>query len=68
MRGCDQSNFVVLTEVLKKHSYICVDPVLRQLSLNDLLTFTAEDEVQVTHALTTSMLLFMKEDLDKIKN
>ena len=68
MRGCDQSNFVVLAEVLKKHSYIRIDPVLRQLSLNDLLTFTAEDEVQVIHALIASMLLFIKEDLDKIKN
>ena len=68
MRGYNQSNFVVLVEVLKKHSYICIDSVLRQLSLNDLLIFTVEDEVQVIHALTASMLLFVKEDLDKVKN
>ena len=68
MRGHDRSNFVVLAKVLKKRGYIHIDPVLRQLSLNDLLTFVAEDEVQVTHALVASVLLFVKEDLDKIEN
>ena len=68
VRGRDRSNFVVLAGVLEKRGYIRVDPVLGQLSLNDLLKFTAEDEVQVTHALAASVLLFVKEDLDKIEN
>ena len=65
-RGRDQRNYTMFSDVLKKNGYLRVDSVLKQLSVRDLLDMTAQEGVQVTHGLASSVLLYAREDVDRI--
>ena len=49
------------------NSYSCVDPALKKLSVQDLLTIATTQSVKVTHGLTASVLLFAKDNIAKIE-
>ena len=49
------------------NSYSCVDPALKELSVQDLLTIATTQGVKVTYGLVVSVLLFAKDDIAKIE-
>ena len=65
--GRDQRKYTILVEVLMKNGYRRVDSFLRELFVHDLLTMTFARGVEVTHGLVASVLLFAKEDVDRIE-
>ena len=50
------------------NSYSCVDPALKELSVQDLLAMATAQGVKVTHGLAASVLLFAKDDIAKIES
>ena len=49
------------------NGYSCVDPALKELSVQDLLTMATAQSVKVTYGLAASVLLFAKDNVAKIE-